>query len=615
MNGFFSETIWLIPLYSLIGMSLSALWSPAIINRTGPRPAGYVNILLTTIAFFHSIFAFAETWQKAPVYQSVTWLQAAGLQITFDWEVSSLTICALILITGLNLVASIYAVGYLEMDWGWARFFALMGFFQGGMTTLVICNSLFFSYVVLEILTLGTYLLIGYWFNQSLVVTGARDAFLTKRVGDLFLLMAVVALLPLAGSWNYNDLANWAQTAHIDPTLATLLCLALIAGPLGKCAQFPLHLWLDEAMEGPMPATIIRNSLVVCTGAWVLIKLEPVFKLSPFACQFMIVIGALTAIGASLIAIAQIDIKRSLSYTASAYMGLVFIAVGTQQSQTTLLFLLSYAIAMALLVMSIGNVVLNSITQDLSQYGGLFSRRPITAFAYLVGAVSLVGVPPFGGFWTMAQMSSNLWEDHPILVGVLLLVNGLTSFSIIREFCLVFGGKSKPMTVRSPEGLWPLILPMTFVMGISLHLPLILSKFNILPWWDTLNINLAIALIISTVIGAGSSAFIYLNESISKPIVLKPKFVQDLFAYDLYTPQIYKVTIVGVVAIISNAIYWFDKYLIDGAVNLVGLLTIISGQSLKYNTSGQTQYYFLSILLGVALFVGIICLPLITPLF
>jgi NAD(P)H-quinone oxidoreductase subunit 5 len=265
--------------------------------------------------------------------------------------------------------------------------------------------------------------------------------------------------------------------------------------------------------------------------------------------------------------------------------------------------------------MSIGNVVLNSITQDLSQYGGLWSRRPITAIAYLVGAASLVAFPPLGGFWTLAKMSSNLWENHPILVGVLILVNALTAFSVMREFCLVFGGKSKPMTVRSPEGLWPLILPMTIVMGISLHLPLILIKFNLLPSWVNLNINVVMALTISTIIGIGSSAFIYLNENIAKPIIFKPKFIQNLFAYDLYTPQIYKVTIVGIVAIISNVIYWFDKYLIDGAVNLVGLITVISGQSLKYNTSGQTQYYFLSILLGVALFVGIICLPLITPLF
>jgi NAD(P)H-quinone oxidoreductase subunit 5 len=286
----------------------------------------------------------------------------------------------------------------MEMDWGWARFYSLIALFEAGMCTLVLCNSLFFSYVVLEILTLGTYLLIGLWFNQSLVVTGARDAFLTKRVGDLILLMGVVALLPLAGTWNYTELAQWAKTTNIDPNVATLLCLALIASPLGKCAQFPLHLWLDEAMEGPMPATILRNTIVVSTGAWVLIKLQAVLALSPLALKVMIGIGAVTAIGASLIAIAQIDIKRSLSYSVSAYMGLVFIAVGTQQDETALRLLFTYAIAMSLLVMSIGGVVLNTITQDLTQYGGLWSRRPISGICYLVGAASLVAFPLWAVF-------------------------------------------------------------------------------------------------------------------------------------------------------------------------------------------------------------------------
>jgi NAD(P)H-quinone oxidoreductase subunit 5 len=473
------------------------------------------------------------------------------------------------------------------------------------MCTLVLCNSLFFSYVVLEILTLGTYLLIGFWFNQSLVVTGARDAFLTKRVGDLILLMGVVALLPLAGTWNYTELANWAETTTINPTVATLVCLALIAGPLGKCAQFPLHLWLDEAMEGPMPATILRNTIVVSTGAWVLIKLQPVFALSPLAGTVMIWIGSVTAVGASLIAIAQIDIKRSLSYSVSAYMGLVFIAVGTKQDQTALILLLTYAIAMSLLVMSIGGVVLNTITQDLRQYGGLWSRRPISGISYLVGAASLVAFPPLGCFWSLTQMADNLWLTHPALVGVLLTVNGLTAFSITREFSLIFGGQPKPMMVRSPEGLWPVVLPMTITMGFALHLPLLLRQWNLLPDWENFNLMAASLLVISTVIGASSSAFIYLSDRIAKPIQLKPKALQDFFAYDLYTAQLYKVTIVLGVGAVSQLVYWFDRYIIDGLVNLVGLVTIFSGESLKYNASGQTQFYVLTILVGVAI-LGII---------
>ena len=198
MNETFSQTIWIVPLYALIGAILAIPWSPGIIRQTGPRPSGYLNTLMTIIALVHSILALREIWQQPPRYLSFQWLHAANLNITFDIEISSITVGALVLIAGLNLAAQIYAIGYMEMDWGWARFYALIALFEAGMSTLVLCNSLFFSYVVLEILTLGTYLLIGLWFNQSLVVTGARDAFLTKRVGDLILLMGVVALLPLS---------------------------------------------------------------------------------------------------------------------------------------------------------------------------------------------------------------------------------------------------------------------------------------------------------------------------------------------------------------------------------------------------------------------------------
>ncbi|MEL6440672.1 MAG: NAD(P)H-quinone oxidoreductase subunit F [Cyanobacteria bacterium J06621_8] len=613
MSGIFNQSIWLVPVYALVGAGLAIPWSPGIIRHTGPRPAGYINILMTLLALVHSIVALAETWRQPVQYLSFQWLQAADLNISFDLEISTLNIGALVLITGLNLLSQIYGIGYMEMDWGWARFYTLLALFEAGMSTLVLCNSLFFSYVVLEILTLGTYLLIGLWFNQSLVVTGARDAFLTKRVGDLILLMAVVALLPLAGSWNFTELASWAETANIDPNVATLLCLALIAGPLGKCAQFPLHLWLDEAMEGPMPGTILRNTIVVSTGAWVLIKLQPVLALSPVALGFMVAVGATTAIGAGLIAIAQIDIKRSLSYSVSAYMGLVFIAVGTQQDITALKLLFTYAIAMSLLVMSIGGVILNTITQDLTQYGGLWSRRPVTGICFLVGAASLVAFPPLGCFWALSEMATHLWQTSPWLVGVMLIVNGLTAFSLTREFCLVFAGEIKQMTVRSPEGLWALVLPMTITMGLAIHTPILLNQWGLIALGD-LNLAVAGALTGTTLLGGGAASWIYLSDKISKPIQLKPKALQDFFAYDLYTEELYRVTIVAVVAIVSRLIYWCDRFLVDGVINFLGLATLFSGESLKYNTTGQTQSYVISILLGLSLFIALVCYPFISEI-
>jgi NAD(P)H-quinone oxidoreductase subunit 5 len=567
---------------------------------------------MTLLAFVHSLLALPATWNQPPQYLSFNWLHVVNLNISFDIEISSVNIGALLLITGLNLAAQIFAIGYMEMDWGWARFYSLVALFEGGMCALALCNSLFFSYVILEILTLGTYLLIGLWFNQSLVVTGARDAFLTKRIGDLILLMAVVALLPIAGTWNYSELAGWAETATLNPTTATLLCLALIAGPLGKCAQFPLHLWLDEAMEGPMPATILRNTVVVSTGAWVLIKLQPVLALSPVATTAMIWIGSVTAIGASAIAIAQIDVKRCLSYSVSAYMGLVFIAVGTQQEETALTLLFTYAIAMSLLVMAIGGIVWNNVTQDLTHYGGLWSRRPISGISYLVGAASLVAFPPLGCFWALTDMADNLFQTHPWLVGVLLVVNGLTAFSVAREFCAIFAGQPKPMTVRSPEALWPLVLPTVILMGFALHLPLILKQWNILPDWEHLNVAVASLLVISTVVGGGLAAYIYLSDRVAKPVQFRPKAVQDFFAYDLYTAQLYKITIVFIVGLVSQIVSWFDRFIVDGIVNLVGIATVFGGQSLKYNVSGQTQFYFLSIFLGVVFLGIVICWPILS---
>jgi NAD(P)H-quinone oxidoreductase subunit 5 len=598
MTQFLLETVWLIPLYALTGGLLAVPWSPGIIRRTGPRPAGYVNLIMTFLAFLHATLAFPGTWNQ-PAYQVfIPWLNTAGLNLSIDLEISSISIGAMIVVSGLNLLAQIYAIGYMEMDWGWGRFYSLLGLFEAGLCALALCNNLFFSYVILEVLTLGTYLLVGLWFSQPLVVTGARDAFLTKRVGDLFLLMGVLGIWPLAGTWNYTELAEWSANANVDPTLITLVGLALIAGPMGKCAQFPLHLWLDEAMEGPVPSTILRNSVVVASGAWVLIKLQPVFSLSPIVSMAMIGIGAITAVGASLIAIAQIDIKRCLSYSVSAYLGLVFIAVGTQQDEAALLLVLTHALSAALLVMSTGAVIWNSITQNVTQLGGLWSRRPISGLAYVVGILGLIGFPPLGSFWALLKLADGLWTTKPWLIGIVITVNALTAFSLTREFCLIFGGKPKQMSERSPEVSWQMALPMIILLAFTLHLPLILQSLSLLPSWADLNKDVALLLIWSSIFGCSISGAIYLGN-VPKPIRLPWKGLQDLIAYDFYTPKLYRMSIVLSVDLISKLADIVDRFVVDGIVNLVGLASIGGGESLKYSTSGQTQFYAFTVLLGV----------------
>ncbi|GAB1538817.1 NAD(P)H-quinone oxidoreductase subunit F [Scytonema sp. NUACC21] len=600
MNQFLFSTSWWIPFYGLIGAILTLPWAIGLIKRTGPRPAAYLNLLTTILAFVHSLFLFVDIWNREPEDFMFTWFKAAGFDLSFALEVSPVSVGATVLVTALSLLAQTYALGYMEKDWALARFFALMGFFEAALNGLAISNSLFLSYALLEMLTLSTYLLVGFWYAQPLVVTAARDAFLTKRVGDILLLMGVVMLATTAGSLNFSDLYEWAQTAELSPLTSTLLGLALIAGPAGKCAQFPLHLWLDEAMEGPNPASVMRNSMVVAGGAYVLYKLQPILALSPIALNALIIMGTVTAVGASLVAIAQIDIKRALAHSTSAYMGLVFLAVGMEQGGVALMLLFTHAIAKALLFMSSGAVIYTTSTQDLTEMGGLWSRMPATTTGFVVGAAGTITLLPLGSFWAMLGWADGLALVSPWVVGILILVNGLTALNLTRVFRLVFWGEAQPKTRRAPEVGWQMAFPMVTLTIATLLVPLMLQQWYLLPDWASLNWYVVGLLILSSLVGVTIGANIYLHKAWSRSRVLAWRFVQDLLGYDFYIDRIYRVTVVGAVALLSRISAWSDRYLVDGFINLVGFAAIFSGQTLKYSVSGQSQGYLLTIVIGVS---------------
>ena len=600
MIEFLTQTSWWVPFYGLVGAVLTLPWSTGIVRRTGPRPAAYFNLLMTILAFVHGTIVFRSTLNQPNQQLVFHWLKVADLDLSLTLQISSINVGAMELVTGLSLLAQLFALGYMEKDWALARFFGLMGFFEAAMSGLAISDSLFLSYALLEMLTLSTYLLVGFWYAQPLVVTAARDAFLTKRVGDLLLLMGVVALFTFAGSLNFPDLYVWAETASLPPLTATLLGLALIAGPTGKCAQFPLHMWLDEAMEGPNPASILRNSVVVACGAYVLIEVQPILNLSPIALTTLTVLGTMTAIGASLVAIAQIDIKRALSHSTSAYLGLVFIAVGTQWTGFALLLLFTHAFAKALLFMSIGSVIITTNNQDMTEMGGLWSRMPATTTAFIVGSAGLVGLLPLGGFWAFQRGMDIFTVSHPWIVVILLLVNALTAFNLTRVFRLVFLGEPQPKTRRAPEVPWQMAFPMVSLTIITLLVPLMMQRLSLLPDWAYLNQVGVALLVISGAVGTVLGAVIGLARTWSRPIQIPLRFMQDLLAYDFYVDRLYRVTVVFAVAQLSRLNSWIDRYIVDGAVNLVGVATIFGGQGLKYSSSGQSQFYILTILLAIS---------------
>ena len=616
-----AQTAWLVPLYPLLASLLSLLWSPGLISRTGPRPCGYLNLACVSVAFVHSAAALMALHSNsaagaAALYRPLTfgwtWLQTAGLRVGIDGLITEPALIAMTVITGVHVLVQIYSIGYLEMDWGWPRFFGSLSFFEAGLCALVLTDSLFFSYVILELLTMGTYLIVGTWYNQPLVVKGARDAFLTKRIGDLILLAGVIALLPITGTWNFHGLQAWAadQVNNGYPLAAgmPLILLALIAGPMGKCAQIPLHLWLDEAMESPLPSTVLRNSVVVVGGAWVLLRLEPLISLSPLVQTVLVAVGGTTAVVGALIALAQIDVKRALSFLVSSWLGLLFVAVGLGGNTVADHLMLVYPLPMALMLMAIGAIVISNVTQDLTQLGGLWSKRPLMGLAFLAGAAGLMGLPPFGGFSALRELLAlTAASGHPVLLGgLVLLTNALLSAGLVRVFGQIWCGPTTPFTTRSPEVLWLMALPTFGLMGLVLHLPQLLVRNGVfaaalpgllLPGWGPM----ALPLLLSTLIGGGLSALFYLRPH---PLAHLPSTLgglQDWLAHDMQTERFYHRTVVGLVVVLARLSAWFDEHLVDGFSGATGGAALEGARRLSLTTSGRSQAYALTVVLGVLL--------------
>ena len=586
LEAAFLNTIWLAPCYCLLGAIASLPWSTASLRGQGPRLPAYINLIANGLACLHGAVAFFTALGRPVRYVEFPWLRVGGLVLDFSIEIAPVTVGAMELIALLVFLAQFYALGYLEKDWGMGRFAGLMGFFGFAMTGLVLSDSLLLSYALLEMLTLSTYLIVGFWYSQPLAPSAARDAFWTKRVGDILMLMGIIAVSSLAGTLNFVELEAWAATDPLVPWQATLLGLALLSGPLGKCAQFPLHLWLDEAMEGPNPASIMRNSVVVGCGAYVLVKMMPVIALSPVALDVAVILGAITAVGASLVAIAQVDIKRTMSHSTSAYLGLVFVAVGFQQHDLALLLLLTHGLGKASVFISFGSVILTTNNQDIREMGGLARSMPATTLAYVTGALGLVGLVPLGTFWVMHR-----WMCEASLpdwtVALALIVNALSALNLVRVYGLVFAGDRTLKTRRAPEMPWPMAVPMISLVVLNLLVPLMMER-----WQLSLSYSLAnteshdraglylTLMVLSGVAGTAAGAWLYLRKE-RRPVALPWKPLQDLFAYDFYIGEIYRWTIAATVGVFAQLIAWTDRFVVDGAVNVVGLATLMGGEGLK----------------------------------
>jgi NAD(P)H-quinone oxidoreductase subunit 5 len=317
-----------------------------------------------------------------------------------------------------------------------------------------------------------------------------------------------------------------------------------------------------------------------------------------------VVVGGTTAVVASLIALAQIDVKRALSFLVSSWLGLLFVAVGLGGISVADHLMLVYPLPMALMLMVIGAIVITNVTQDLTQLGGLWSKRPLMGLAFLTGAAGLMALPPFGGFAALSELMELTAESsHPLLLGVLVLfTNALISAGLIRVFGLIWGGRPSVFTTRSPEVLWLMALPTFVLMGLVLHLPQLLVINGVfalspLPGWGPL----AVPLLISTLVGGGLSAVFYLRPHPLAHLPAALGGLQDWLAHDMQTERFYHRTVVGLVVGLARLSAWMDERLVDGFSSATGSVALQGARRLSFTTSGRSQAYALTVVLGVLL--------------
>ncbi|MEB3239398.1 MAG: NAD(P)H-quinone oxidoreductase subunit F [Cyanobacteriota bacterium] len=600
-----AQLVWLIPLYGFSGMLLSLPWASGLIKREGPRPAAYLNLIVTLLAVLHGSLLLREVLLHGALHIEFPWFQVADLDLRIGFDLSPTNLAALEFVTGMSLLGQVFALGYLDKEWSLARFYALVGFFEGAMAGVVLSSNLFLSFFLLEMLTLSTYLLVGFWYAQPLVVTAARDAFLTKRVGDVMLLMGLVGLSAAAGSLEFDDLYAWGgslERAGAVGTLApTLLGLGLIAGPMGKCAQFPMHLWLDEAMEGPNPASILRNSAVVTCGALVLLKVMPLLRISPLALVVLVVVGAVSAVGGALVALAQVDLKRAFSYGTTSYLGLVFLAIALQQPAVALLLLFAHGAAKALIFMSVGSIISTPNCQDITELGGLAGRMPATTSAYLVAAAGLTGLLPLGCFWCFTPLVQSFLASQPLLAIVVLVTNGLTAVNLVRVYRQVFLDQPHPKTRRTPEVNWLMALPMVSLTVVVLLIPAVFARLALLPGLTAMDPLAAGLVLASGAAGAAIGVALPLQRFSARSAQRTLRWFQDLLANDFYTAQLYRNTIVAFVAAVAGAVERFDQVVVSGLARRLGTASLASAESLRFGVSGQLQTYVLTAVVALVL--------------
>nr|YP_009684252.1 NADH-plastoquinone oxidoreductase subunit 5 [Pseudostellaria heterophylla]QDP18186.1 NADH-plastoquinone oxidoreductase subunit 5 [Pseudostellaria heterophylla] len=415
----------------------------------------FSSISLLTIVMFFSIVLSIHQLNSNSFYQYVwSWTINNNFSFEFGYLLDPLTSIMSVLITTVAILVLIYSDNYMCHDQGYLRFFAYMSFFNMSMLGLVTSSNLIQIYIFWELVGMSSYLLIGFWFTRPIAANACQKAFVTNRVGDFGLLLGILGLYWVTGSFDFPDLFeifnNLIKNNEVNPLFSIFCTFFLFFGAVAKSSQFPLHVWLPDAMEGPTPiSALIHAATMVAAGIFLVARLFPLFIVIPYIMYVITFIGIITVFLGATLALAQKDIKRSLAYSTMSQLGYMMLALGMGSYRAALFHLITHAYSKALLFLGSGSIIHSMETlvgyspdksQNIVLMGGLTKHVPITKKAFLIGTLSLCGIPPFACFWSKDEILNDSWLYSPIFAIIAYFTAGLTAFYMFRIYLLTFDG-------------------------------------------------------------------------------------------------------------------------------------------------------------------------------
>jgi len=582
---------WLIliaPLVSAIVITLFTLRWKALSST--------ISVVAVLVSFICSCLVFAHSASYAA---QITWIDVAGaLKVPIALTLDALSRTMVLLVSGVGALIHIYSLGYMRDDHGKSRYFAALSLFMFAMLGIVLASNFVMLFIFWELVGFTSYVLIGHWFYRDAAADAANKAFITTRIGDFGFMIGILMIWTSTGSIVFAEIAPRMSGLTSYPTFLMIVALLIFCGAVGKSAQFPLHVWLPDAMEGPTPiSALIHAATMVAAGVYMLVRVAFIIQASQTALVIVAWIGTLTAVMAALIATQQDDIKRILAYSTLSQLGYMIMAVGLASSEAAMFHLFTHAFFKALLFLAAGSViVMLHHEQNIWKMGGLSKKLPITFVTFGVGALALIGCPPFSGFFSKDAILALAYEHNTPIFAIALFTAFLTAFYVIRMLVIAFFGNPRSDIAReSRESLPVMIMPLILLALLAMlgGFGFFARNFLALPVENHIASVVPALAVIALIAGSGLAVAIYRQQE-TDPVDVK------LLRHKFYFDEFYSWLIHWTQELLARVAAFVDRWIIDaGAVGGGSRGTWGVGALLRLLQVGNLQGYAFLFGLGV----------------